>query len=96
MPELSQVRYYPCAITSHDARCIEVVATLRAALEMGPRYTRERRSSSAARMLARGENAWRPEHPRARRVSTALRAYAALTTSAARGAVRDLAPMTRR
>ncbi len=40
-----------------------------------------------AAMQARGERAWRPEN-RSRHVSTALRAYAALTTSAARGAVR--------
>jgi dihydroxy-acid dehydratase len=49
-----------------------------------------------ARMLARGEDAWRPVHARPRRVSEALRAYAALTTSASRGAVRDLARITRR
>ena len=40
-----------------------------------------------AAMQARGERAWQPENRR-RTVSTALRAYAALTTSAARGAVR--------
>jgi len=39
-----------------------------------------------ARMEARGEAAWKPS--RERKVSTALRAYAALTTSAAHGAVR--------
>ena len=49
-----------------------------------------------AMMLARGENAWRPEHPRPRRVSAALQAYAALATSASRGAVRDLAQLTKR
>ncbi len=38
-------------------------------------------------MLARGDKAWKPAK-RARKVSTALKAYAALTTSAARGAVR--------
>jgi len=38
-------------------------------------------------MQAKGEQAWKPEH-RQRNVSTALRAYAALTTSASRGAVR--------
>jgi len=38
-------------------------------------------------MLAKGEQAWKPGH-RERKVSTALRAYAAMTTSAARGAVR--------
>ena len=38
-------------------------------------------------MQAKGENAWKPAK-RARKVSTALKAYAALATSAARGAVR--------
>ena len=40
-------------------------------------------------MEARGEQAWQPEK-RDRHVSTALQAYAALTTSAARGAVREI------
>jgi len=40
-------------------------------------------------MLERGPAAWKPIN-RQREVSAALRAYAALTTSAARGAVRDL------
>jgi dihydroxy-acid dehydratase len=40
-------------------------------------------------MLERGENAWKPVG-RQRQVSLALQAYALLTTSAARGAVRDL------
>jgi dihydroxy-acid dehydratase len=43
-----------------------------------------------AAMSSRGEAAWRPARERPRRVSAALQAYAALTTSAARGAVRDL------
>ena len=38
-------------------------------------------------MEAKGAKAWKPAK-RKRKVSTALRAYAALTTSAARGAVR--------
>ena len=42
-----------------------------------------------AAMEARGAKAWQPEN-RDRQVSTALQAYAALTTSAARGAVRDV------
>ena len=42
-----------------------------------------------AAMLARGEAAWKPGK-RQRKVSTALRAYAAFATSAARGAVRDV------
>ena len=43
-----------------------------------------------AAMLARGDAAWQPAKKRDRKVSTALRAYAAFTTSAARGAVRDV------
>ncbi len=42
-----------------------------------------------AAMVARGVKAWKPA-TRERHVSQALRAYAALTTSAARGAVRDV------
>ena len=38
---------------------------------------------------------WQPG-PRARNVTTALKAYAALTTSAARGAVRDVSQLTKR
>jgi dihydroxy-acid dehydratase len=41
-----------------------------------------------AAMVARGHDAWKPTAPRKRKVTTALRAYAALTTSAAKGAVR--------
>ena len=43
-------------------------------------------------MQARGAGAWRPQG-RDRTVSQALRAYAALTTSASRGAVRDLSQL---
>jgi dihydroxy-acid dehydratase len=39
-------------------------------------------------MLARGADAWKPARKRPRKVTMALKAYAALTTSAARGAVR--------
>ena len=41
-------------------------------------------------MNARGTDAWKPGK-RQRHVSRALQAYAALATSASRGAVRDLA-----
>ena len=41
-----------------------------------------------AAMLARGAEAWKPARKRSRKVTMALKAYAALTTSAARGAVR--------
>lgn len=43
-----------------------------------------------AAMDAKGDDAWQPATFRPRKVTTALKAYAALTTSAARGAVRDL------
>ncbi len=43
-----------------------------------------------AAMEARGKAAWQPEAPRKRKVTTALKAYAALTTSAAKGAVRQV------
>lgn len=46
----------------------------------------ERRQS----MVAKGHSAWKPAQPRARKVSAALRAYAAMTTSAAFGAVRNV------
>lgn len=39
-------------------------------------------------MLTRGADAWKPANKRSRKVTMALKAYAALTTSAARGAVR--------
>ena len=44
---------------------------------------------------ARGADAWSPVHPRKRKVSAALQAYAAMTTSAARGAVRDVTQLKR-
>ncbi|WP_055038655.1 dihydroxy-acid dehydratase [Blastochloris viridis] len=47
-----------------------------------------------AAMDARGDKAWQPS-ARSRVVSAALQAYAAMTTSAARGAVRDLKALKR-
>ncbi len=41
-------------------------------------------------MEAKGKDAWKPAKPRKRKVTTALRAYAALATSADQGAVRDV------
>ncbi len=49
-----------------------------------------------AAMEARGDAAWQPAAPRERTVSQALQAYALMTTSAARGAVRDLSQLKRR
>jgi dihydroxy-acid dehydratase len=44
----------------------------------------------ARRREAKGPGEWKPAKPRPRKVSAALQAYAAMTTSAARGAVRDV------
>jgi dihydroxy-acid dehydratase len=44
----------------------------------------------ARRRAAKGDGEWKPAKPRPRKVSAALQAYAAMTTSAARGAVRDV------
>ena len=48
-----------------------------------------------SKMEARGKLAYKPMEMRPRRVSTALKAYAALTTSADRGAVRDLSQLNK-
>ncbi|GAA4414813.1 dihydroxy-acid dehydratase [Quisquiliibacterium transsilvanicum] len=48
-----------------------------------------------AAMAARGEAAWQPAQPRPRKVSTALRAYGLLASSADKGAVRDLTGIRR-
>jgi dihydroxy-acid dehydratase len=50
----------------------------------------------ARRRSARQSAGWSPAAPRPRRVTPALRAYAAMTTSAARGAVRDVEQLVRR
>jgi dihydroxy-acid dehydratase len=49
-----------------------------------------------AAMEARGDAAWQPTEKRTRNVSTALKAYGAMATSAAKGAVRDLNALRRR
>jgi dihydroxy-acid dehydratase len=48
-----------------------------------------------AAMDARGRDGWKPAEHRPRKVTAALRAYAAMTTSAARGAVRDVGQIER-
>ena len=60
----------------------------RIALAVPAAMLEERRAA----MIAKGVGAWRPAD-RQREVSAALRAYAALTTSAARGAVRDISQL---
>ena len=46
-------------------------------------------------MNAKGAQGWKPQEVRPRQVSPALRAYAAMTTNAARGAVRDVSQLER-
>ncbi|NQV55148.1 MAG: dihydroxy-acid dehydratase, partial [Rhodospirillales bacterium] len=46
-------------------------------------------------MDAKGQDGWKPANLRPRKVSPALRAYAAMTTSAAKGAVRDVSQVER-
>jgi len=47
----------------------------------------------AERRAAQAAKGWHPAKERPRKVSTALKAYAAMTTSAAKGAVRDLSQL---
>ena len=49
-----------------------------------------------AAMDARGDQAWQPAAPRERLVSASLQAYSMMTTSAAKGAVRDVSQLKRR
>jgi dihydroxy-acid dehydratase len=49
----------------------------------------------AERRAEQDARGWHPEKPRSRAVSQALQAYAAMTTSAARGAVRDISQLKR-
>jgi dihydroxy-acid dehydratase len=72
-----------------DGDPIEIdIPNRRLALGLAPEVIASRRTA----MAARGAGAWRPI-ARERPVSTALKAYAAMTTSAARGAVRDLSQL---
>jgi dihydroxy-acid dehydratase len=71
-------------IETGDAILIDIPKRV-LSLEVGDATLAERRAA----MEAKGGDAWKPLG-RKREVSQALRAYAALTTNAARGAVRDL------
>lgn len=50
----------------------------------------------ASRRAEQDAKGWHPEKDRPRKISAALRAYAAMATSAARGAVRDVSQLTKR
>ena len=55
----------------------------------------EELAARRAKQDARGKLGWQPTKLRKRRVSAALQAYAAMTTSADRGAVRDVSQLKR-
>ena len=57
--------------------------------------TDEELAHRRAAMEAKGDAGWAPAQARPRKVSDALQAYAAMTTSAARGAVRDISQLKR-
>jgi dihydroxy-acid dehydratase len=71
-----------------DAITIDIPAR-RITLDVADDELARRRSA----MQAQGPAAWKPAKPRQRRVSTALKAYAKLVTSADKGAVRDLSQL---
>mgnify|MGYP003677358024 FL=1 len=54
------------------------------------RVSDEELASRRALMEAKGDTSWQPQEQRARKVSTALKAYASMATSASMGAVRKL------
>ncbi|PCJ71893.1 MAG: dihydroxy-acid dehydratase [Rhodobiaceae bacterium] len=56
----------------------------------------EELSARRAAMDAKGADGWRPKEPRARKVSAALRAYAAMVSNASKGAVRDVSQIERK
>jgi dihydroxy-acid dehydratase len=74
----------------HDGDTIEIdIPNRRINLAVSDDELRARRDD----MDARGDAAWKPVN-RERHVSQALKAYAALATSADRGAVRDVSQLT--
>ncbi len=54
------------------------------------RLTEEELAERRATMEAKGKDAWKPVKERPRKVSTALKVYASVVTSADKGAVRDI------
>ena len=62
---------------------------------IGLRISDEELAARRAAMDAKGADAWQPAEHRTRKVSDALKAYAAMTTSADKGAVRDVGQLRR-
>lgn len=56
----------------------------------------EQLAERRAKMEAKGDKAWQPGYQRTRRITPALRAYGAMATSAAFGAVRDVSQIEKR
>jgi dihydroxy-acid dehydratase len=56
----------------------------------------EELASRRAAMDAKGADGWKPAEPRERKVSVALRAYAAMVSNASKGAVRDVTQIERK
>ena len=78
----------PIALVAEGDTVVIDIPERRIAIDVADDELARRREA----MAARGKAAWRPAE-RQRPVSQALRAYAALTTSAAEGAVRDLSQL---
>jgi dihydroxy-acid dehydratase len=76
----------PIALIQEGDRILIDIQQRTIALDVAEGILEERRST----MDGRGALAWGPAEARTRSVSGALKAYAALATSASRGAVRDL------
>jgi dihydroxy-acid dehydratase len=52
--------------------------------------TKEEMDNRRDAMNAKGDTGWKPVEKRTRNITPALRAYAAMSTSASRGAIRDV------
>ena len=57
------------------------------------KLSEEELATRRSAMEAKGDQAWRPEAERPRKVSAALKVYAKMATSADKGAVRDLSQL---
>jgi dihydroxy-acid dehydratase len=76
----------PIALIEPGDRIVINIPRRSISLEVKPEVLERRRQL----ILAKGRRPWHPAEARARQVSASLKAYAALATSASRGAVRDL------
>jgi hypothetical protein len=79
--------FHPTSILAVVRRLWAYLAPLRVRVEPIPSGANVKRAAPLG-----GEPAWKPQN-RARKVSAALQAYAAMTTSADTGAVRDVSQL---